>query len=241
MHFPRSRQLTSKVRRNLSTIRTDLQLRDVIGRRTLFLAAGMQRSGSTLLFNILREALLDQFGNSLSCAFIGDLTKLNAGGSSVLIKTHRLSKLLISRAESVVYSYRDPRDAAVSQMRKFGTNIDLGFFRNLIRQHEFACHNSVMMIRYDNLVSDPIQEVADILQTLSLELDPEKVYTSAVSTMSSSAPGENSAYDPVTLLHNNHRTGTLPKAWKTELATSLLDEAHREYEWYFRKWSFALD
>jgi len=108
--------------------------------KPLIVSAGMPRSGSTLLFNILREILVIKWKTRLSSGWEGDFISIPKG-SAYLIKTHTLSHFYRWRARYCFYTYRDVRVAAVSVLRKFGQQITLESIRSMIRQYEIAKKN----------------------------------------------------------------------------------------------------
>ena len=126
-----------------------------VSTKPLIVSAGMPRSGSTLLFNILREILVTKWDSRLVSGSEKDFMSLPKG-SAYLIKTHVLSQCYRWRAEYSFFTYRDVRVAAVSSLRKFGHPITLAGIRSKIRQYKTAKKTCNLIIQYEELVKDPI-------------------------------------------------------------------------------------
>ena len=125
-----------------------------LGTKPLIVSAGMPRSGSTLLFNILREILSIRWPDQVSAGWHGDIFELPEG-SIYLVKTHNLDQYYRFRAEHIFYSYRDVRVAAISSMKKFNVNPSICKIRNDIKEYLVAKKFSDHIIKYEDLVSKP--------------------------------------------------------------------------------------
>ncbi|MCB0508971.1 MAG: hypothetical protein KDD21_11800 [Bacteroidetes bacterium] len=85
-----------------------------------YFSAGMIRSGSTLLYNILRIILQMKYNGNISCGWIDDYDKLEKN-RRYLIKTHSINRKLVFGAEHIFYTYRDIRECLLSFKIRFGT------------------------------------------------------------------------------------------------------------------------
>src|SRR5210317_631864 len=103
----------------------------------LILAAGMQRSASTWLYNAARLVLTSSpsVAEKFSCGWIGDWQQIPKQ-NYMLIKIHEFNKSLADQSKYILYSFRDIRDVIASGMRKFGWIPSLEVADNLINQHE---------------------------------------------------------------------------------------------------------
>lgn len=121
----------------ISTIKHWMQLTLKLSFKPLILSAGMPRSGSTLLYNILRETLEIRWGNRLSSGWCGDIFQLPKG-DAFLIKTHNIDNYYKYRAKHIFYTYRDVRVASVSSIRKFNDTPSIESIRCVINQYLIA-------------------------------------------------------------------------------------------------------
>lgn len=108
-----------------STLKYWLKLSLKLKNKPLILSAGMPRSGSTLLFNILRVILSERWSDQLSAGWEGYILQLPEG-KAYLVKTHNINRFYKFRAKHAFYTYRDVRVAAVSNMRKFNLTPTVG-------------------------------------------------------------------------------------------------------------------
>jgi len=77
-----------------------------IGLGRLILSSGMPRSGSTLLYNILRLCLEKKHGAELVSGWLDDFDNLPKG-RVYLLKTHNTNLYYALRSQYVFYTYRD--------------------------------------------------------------------------------------------------------------------------------------
>jgi hypothetical protein len=94
------------------------------------LCCGLNSSGSTWLFNLLREICLAEGWRFLSlfAASEADLLPLLVGTARIVVKLHApppaLRSFIAGCGEPLLMTVRDPRDAVVSLMRRFGQGFD---------------------------------------------------------------------------------------------------------------------
>src|SRR5688572_641643 len=115
---------------------------------TVIISAGMPRSGSTLMFNMLREILMANGRDDLTAGFENDVKISDRG--VFLVKTHNISKH-IEMANQVFYSYRDIRVAAVSCLRMFRDEITMDLLRGWIAEYQYARQHDAMLFAYGAL------------------------------------------------------------------------------------------
>ena len=213
-------------------LRTIIKLRA----KPLVVSAGMPRSGSTLLFNIIREILKVEFGSKLASAWEADVQDLESG-EAFLIKTHRVSRLLRFRAQHIFYSYRDVRVAAVSAMRRFEIPISLEWMRAEVEEYRKAKEVSRLIFQYEVLRNDPLLIVNQISRSLDIQVDAEEIVSSALCLH----PPTSSGYSKISLLHNDHMTHTEDEEWREVFPAVLVEQVNNELSWWFRECGYPLN
>ena len=74
-----------------------------VGNSNLIISAGMQRSGSTLLYNQLREILIKAYPDNLCYGYIKDIDIIEPK-DNFLLKTHTLYPDLICKSSYIFYT-----------------------------------------------------------------------------------------------------------------------------------------
>jgi hypothetical protein len=167
----------------------------------------------------------------LSCGWIDDLPEFPRG-NVYLIKVHQISAAQAFRASHVFYSYRDLRDALVSYSRKFGEPT-IHLARQWISDFQWAKGHADLMIRYEDMMSDPRAAVMQVVRTLGVNADVNEIMSRLPDgTENDAAP---SSYSKATLLHHGHRTDTRAGEWSTVLHADLLRQLRTEFAWWFRE------
>ncbi len=201
----------------------------------LYLSAGMRRSGSTLLFNILRELLTIKYGAGLTSGWIDDLKHLPTG-TAYLIKTHHLDSLRF-RASAIFYTFRDIRVALVSDARRFDERPSLARVDEWIGQYTLAKRHATLCLKYEDLVTAPVEAVSSIAGALAIDAEPEAIWALA-SDLESPAAG---SYSKTTLLHPQHRTMTDDHDWREVLDPALIRQMNEKYHWWFRECGYSAE
>lgn len=199
--------------------------------KPVVVSAGMPRSGSTLLFNILREILLTKWRDRLSCGWVGDVMELPKG-AAFLIKMHKLSSYYRWRAQYVFYTYRDVRVPAVSGLRSFNRQITMESIRSDIEEYEVAKKASNLIIKYEELLETPNSFIRQLAQMLSIQVNAGEIYQN---TLELSPPGTSSGYSKETLLHKKHFTHTSNNEWREIIPHELQVRINEEFSWWFRE------
>ena len=151
----------------------------------VMIASGMNRSGSTLLYNLLRVAMDNEtwsqkirllFGKKLrfECGYIDDLDKLR-DADLYLIKTHRLTSRLVEQVESIFYSFRDVRETLVSQHIKFGTELSIDFIEKQIQSFNDAKESGAKMFSYEDLCNNTKEVAKSIGVELGIDINPGRL------------------------------------------------------------------
>ena len=215
--------------KKLSLVKRNIRFYQKIGLSRLFISGGMPRSGSTLLFNIIRILLEEKYNGKVGSGWLGQLDKIPDSGV-YLVKGHTLDPLKMKRASLIFYSYRDLRDALVSRKKKFGREPSLKVVQNWIQQFRLAQKYSNLMLKYELMMADPSVTINQVAKLLEMEVDTDRIQAQLPSTTSRS---ENTEFDPVTLLHKDHVTGTKALDWKSEIPSNLVEDIYKEFKWWF--------
>lgn len=222
-------------------------------------AGGMQRSGSTLQYNIAAE-LVERFKVGSRAAWTEDHASYFSGrprdAQLVVFKSHVLSPPiaeLISEGDAVALTcHRDIRDVAASWQVKLGRRQRL---KEVVRRtskaiEDFTSWESlpparVLVSRYETMVEAVPDEVSRIAEMLGLAIGPPDV--DAISRaldsrqlkqrLESLSPDDTEragpyVFDRKTLLHLDHLNGGEVGRYRSELKHSVvkkLTEIHRDW------------
>lgn len=208
---------------------------------------GMQRSGSTLQFQItaqlVEEAELGTRVEWVRAEHFPELRQKYAGypGWKVL-KHHMCTEEMTAEFRrhnaSGVYIFRDLRDVCVSTMRKYSMSFehlwDSGFLANCLRQCQLWTSLPRMLVsRYEDVVRDTPREVERIATHLGVTLAPQR-YVQIASEYAVTRQLQriedaqragrlqqgfaDVLYDPHTNLHTNHIYSGEIGRWKEVLS-----------------------
>lgn len=150
------------------------------------LVCGIQRSGSTLLFNLVSEILWASKGNIDSFfSTQKGYNKITRDERSMIVrKTHSffpvISKRVKSKKTIAFFSHRDIRDIVTSAIQK-GMISDLdewlekGFLYKWVNDSILYCRTEgVVFVSYDDLVNNAFDVVDTISHKLDIPLDDSK-------------------------------------------------------------------
>lgn len=207
--------------------------------RPLAVSAGMPRSGSTLLFNMLRAILAVRWKEDLSCGWESDLLSLPKG-KMYLIKTHNLNRFYFYRlrASYLFYSYRDIRTAAVSRLKKFNREITIDYIRDQISEYKTARKACDLCVKYEELIDKPDFYIQELARILGIEVDLARIRSKSVDLCPLTTEG---GYSKATLLHKGHFTNTGDNEWQSVIPLDLQDKIHEEFSWWFSECGYPLD
>lgn len=182
----------------------------------LILITGIKRSGSTWMYNVVRE-LYRMGGYKVYGAFVDEIDRERAKAADVVvIKTHPYVHPLAGLADLILYSYRSVEGIKAS-LRKMGLEDDATVhWDGMLRQANLWSDVADYHMRFDDMMSDKEAEVQRIIDLLSPQIAPSpsicRVVVDAVERMRESAvPG---THDPETLLHQGHQTGAFKELGK---------------------------
>jgi hypothetical protein len=204
---------------------------------------GMQRSGSTLQFQIA-ACLVERAGLGRRVEWVepGRFPELRDRYADVpglkVFKHHICTDAMaaeFARGNAVgIYSYRDPRDVFVSNMKKYSTSFEelwcSGFLEmSLWNYRRWTGQPRVLVSRYETMIGDLAGEVARIAAHLQIALDAQDCRRIADEH---SMPkqleriagfgGEKALrdgyagarYDPESMLHTDHIQGGVVGGWR---------------------------
>lgn len=214
----------------MSTIVANLE------KHKFYVSAGLPRSGSTWLFNVLREVLYVKYGSRLYSFWEEDLESTPAN-AVILVKTHTLNSYYTQYAQKSFFTYRDIRTVAVSNFRMFQQTISMASIRAYMREFVIAQNTCDMLIRYEDLREWPIDVIKNIAQHLRIEVDAEDIHKEVASLK----PPTGSTYSKKTLLHPYHFTHTGDKDWHELIPQELQQQIHKEYRWWFKEFNYPME
>ena len=225
---------------NLSKAKWWLKTSTKLKFHPLVISAGMPRSASTLLFNIIREILAIKWGRSVSSGWTDEINELPKG-NVYLIKTHHLERYYRIRANYSFYSFRDLRVAGISGMRRFGGTLCLEDFRDMVSQYKIAKAHCDQIIKYEDLISDPGQIIERIGKTLCIPVSPQEVIDKTFYLEPPAAwPGNKYGHSVETLMHENHFTYTKDDEWRSLLSEELKESIASEFAWWFEECGYPV-
>lgn len=192
--------------------------------RRLILSAGMQRSGSTWLFNALRLIMLRAGVKDVGSGWVGDYQTFEHH-DTVIVKLHSFDAGAVNAASLVVYSYRDVRDAVASLKRAFNEEPHVDVARALIRQdREWRRHASFVM-RYEDLIESPEPIVAALAAHVGVEgVDTGELAAELAGLSYQASRARHGVYDLDNLLHPGHVTDGRHGSWGDALSPELVHE-----------------
>lgn len=154
----------------------------------LIVVAGLKRSGTTWMFNVVRLALPEFQTTSNHDIPPGD----------VILKTHWWNKKLAEHASLIFSSWRDPKEVRESLIRFEGGEPAMG---RILNHYEHWDEQAHYRMKYEDLLTNPREVVAEILSVLGSDADHDDILT----RVSSIQPPE-IGIDWETLYHAGHFT-----------------------------------
>ena len=221
--------------KHIYNLRRALWYWNQFGSKKIIYSAGIPRSGSTLLFNILRVVLEMEYKDHVSSCWIEEIDKKSVNKIN-LIKTHHLNKIDMLRANRTFYTYRDIRDVLVSRLKMFDREPTIEIVRYHIQLHQLVERMGCHTVKYETMITFVEGTIHDVANVLGLKVDPLAVMKKLPSPKKSKAP--DNGHDKDTLLHEGHVTGTKNREWEDVLPKELQKQIHSEFEWWFQKYGY---
>lgn len=196
----------------------------------LILSAGINRSGSTWLYNAVR--LLLSSDSNVAGAWVADYDPA-APAPIHLVKLHDPAADLAAKADLVLTSRRDLRDIAASIQRMQWAKSEpelLAFLDDVMAQHEFWSARANYEMVYETMVADPDAVLADIARVLTLSPTPpeRRAVLSRIDKLQHD-PQAATAYDKISLLHHSHRGDGVPASYRQVLPSDLIARIEQRF------------
>ncbi|MCP5061608.1 MAG: sulfotransferase domain-containing protein [Ignavibacteriae bacterium] len=219
---------------------------------------GMPRSGSTLLYNIIREIItnnqptVDRYFSDAS----GYKKLLKSEVFSNINKTHSFSPLLAKRIEKEYtlgfFSHRDVRDIIVSLMQK-GRIMDIEDWLNTIKLEKLV-NDSILLAKIKNMTiisyQDMVEKKEEVILNISKKLniilkqDEIKKIVEKTSIRHSREIVEKiqveKEYDIKTQLHHNHIADGRVGKWKQILDEKQINIINKRAKRYLTLFSYNI-
>lgn len=177
----------------------------------LVVSAGMPRSASTWLFNLIWLLLENKYPNrELVAGWVKDIDCSALDPSAInLIKVHEFDETLSGQADIVIYSYRDIRDALASLERKFDVKPSIALAENLLKQDYLWREQAQCVMKYEGML-DARQTVIKLVgKTLNLKVSSEvaEQIQHRLHNLAFEQQGrDGQSYDQTMLYHQGHIT-----------------------------------
>lgn len=204
----------------------------------IIVSAGMPRSGSTLLYNMIREVLISKFGENRVISKWREFFEPARPHFYYVVKTHELKGWHEERADKIYYSFRDIRSAMVSNFRKFGEPPSIEWVRKYIFEWRTAQRLAHAVVKFDTLIFNPLFVIEQLNTYLGASAEPVEIYQNIASY---TLPSENQGPDPVTMLHAGHHTRTREDDWRYVLQKDLQLQISQEFGWWFEVCGYPVE
>jgi hypothetical protein len=220
---------------------SDIKTLLLSGDKQIFiLSAGMQRSGSTWLYNATRLLLIHSplTGDKTGYGWIGDLSTLPQK-RIMLMKIHWFSQKILDLdlPKIILYSYRDLRDALASIKRIWNHEPSMELAERLIQNDRQWRSHADFIMRYESMMTDQqstLQELSNVLK-INTDVNIQKIIAQ-IDTLKYEDPGNKKPlYHMENLLHKGHFTSGRHGSWKGFINNKLLKQIESKYrEWFIQ-------
>ena len=201
------------------------------------LSAGIMRSGSTLLFNIVKQVLLEKYGDTLVSRWQNDAVDFQVG-DCYLIKTHNIAPFLELKPIHIFFTYRDLRTVEVSMNKFFGTPLSAEAIGYYILEYYCARENGATTIKYEELIKNPKSYISAIANSLKISVERDVICDNVLNLK---PPIDGVEYSKETLLHPRHITGTKDDEWRELMPDEMQSKIRQEYAWWFEKCGYPVE
>ncbi len=204
--------------------------------KKLILIASMPRSGSTWLFNCVRE-IYKELGVEFYSCWVEDYDP-GRGEAIHIVKLHNPELRFSSRADLILSSRRDVREVAASLLRMgWLENQEESIYDQIAylvnRVHPFWFQRSAYELEFKQIAIDPVSEVTRIAKVLVGDRPVDAVGI-AEYLERMSAPDR---YDRDTQLHPNHRSSH-PTKCTSVIERSVLHRVDSHFNGLLREFSY---
>lgn len=201
----------------------------------LILSAGMPRSGSTWLYNVIRILITDSglYSNRIRPGWVEDLAEENQF-SDALVKLHEYDKKLAAKADFIFYSFRDIRDALASAKRKFGRQPTLEHVDFLVEEHSKWILIAQYSMKYEDMLTSPQLIINAVATILGIKDYSVEALMEELNSLSYQSYGErNGTYNSLNLFHKDHITSGKISDYQDELSSSLVQQINDRHQVWF--------
>lgn len=215
---------------------------------------GMPRSGSTLLFNLIKQITLI-YSQKVNTYFNYDSeyrNLLTAETSIYVKKNHRFSPLLSKRIEKKLtigfFTHRDLRDVVVSLIQKgritdFYEWLNRRKLRKIVNDSMLYAHTkNIILISYDDLLNNKRKIISKISAELNIQLSDEEIEnlikSSDIEKIKKQIADRRTldVIDISTQLHSNHIKDGIVGKWKEKLnedQIKIINEKSQDFMQFF--------
>jgi hypothetical protein len=201
-------------------------------KRKLILIASMPRSGSTWVFNCVREIYKSQKLKFYSC-WIEDYEPSNSSPIHI-VKVHNAEHRLSSQADIIISTKRDVRNVCVSLIRMgWLSNETVSIFKELDflinSLYPFWKAKSSLEIEYENISKNSKKVIKDIFKVLRVKYNSDIGQQIVDHIENLKLPTK---YDKDTQLHPGHRSSSHTD-YSQEFSDYLCREIDAKYAFWF--------
>lgn len=195
----------------------------------LIVCAGMPRSGSTWMYNVVRLAY-KLSGVEVGAGWIQNYNRYRKF-EIVILKTH--FHLPPKPPEFLFYTYRDLRDVIASYKRQSGRLFSINKIRNIVCVFDYWKSKSNYNMRYESMINNPEEVIDSVIDILKIRRISARQVKQAVEKLD--PPSEKNRwnkFDQVNLLHPGHITDGGIGTW-SNLEPNLIRCIEKEFKQWF--------
>ncbi|HZZ42176.1 MAG TPA: sulfotransferase domain-containing protein [Tepidisphaeraceae bacterium] len=196
----------------------------------LYLISGMNRSGSTWLFNAVRLLLARHDSPDLGSGWIAERNTL-LQHRTTLIKVHEYDASLLSERWpcAVLVSHRDPRDVVASMSRKFQLEPSVNLARYIVDQYRLWSRHAIYDMSYETMITEPLAELQRVATLLGLPTTHcSEILAELDELRRSITTTQPAGVDSTTLLHPGHITDGRPNSWQDQIPPALAADIEQD-------------
>jgi len=208
----------------------------------LIISAGMNRSASTWLYNVIRLLIQESasYSNNFRVGWVDDVLEY-VDYESVLLKVHQYDDELAKKADFIFYSYRDLRDVLASLKRKFNNNPTLERANLLVETDRLWRNQACYNMRYEDFLHSELEEIKCIASALDISDVEPKLILKKLELLSYDSKGSrNDLYHNDNLFHQGHITDGRIGSWDGELDIEFVKELVDKHKYWFESNSYSV-
>jgi len=162
--------------------------------------AGIYRSGSTAQYNMVRLILESVYGKkAVNC--VGNPNKVKKGIN--IVKLHPFNKSLFNKADFIFTTDRPDKEIKKSMIAFSNKSECSDDFLKKIKKDLALWRRRSVHQDYNLIKNKPNKCIDQIIKTLKLKVDPNKIYHEFANIR---PPSQKDHYDPRTFLFHKHIT-----------------------------------